>query len=90
MKALARSAYRGMQTDDDVGTLLAFYEQGRADGDFESGIEIAIERLLADPKFIYRAEHEPADGAPGTTYTGIWLVVSSSSSVSCSGVSAHE
>jgi hypothetical protein len=57
-----------MQSDDDVATLLAFYDQGRADGDFESGIEVAMERLLADPKFIYRAEHEPADGAPGSTY----------------------
>ncbi len=68
LTTLARAGYRGMQTDEDVATLLAFYDQGRADGDFESGIEIAVERLLADPKFIYRAEHEPADGAPGSTY----------------------
>ena len=68
LRTLARAGYRGMQNDDDVATLLAFYDQGRADGDFESGIEVAMERLLADPKFIYRAEHEPADGAPGSTY----------------------
>ena len=68
LKTLARAGYRGMQTDEDVATLLAFYDQGRRDGDFENGIEVAVERLLADPKFIYRAEHEPADGAPGSTY----------------------
>src|SRR4029078_4221004 len=27
-----------------------------------------MELLRADPKFIYRAEREPADGAPGSTY----------------------
>src|SRR6185503_9962065 len=47
LRTLARAGYRGMQGDDDVATLLAFYDQGRADGDFESGIEVAMERLLA-------------------------------------------
>ncbi|HVS24194.1 MAG TPA: DUF1592 domain-containing protein, partial [Gammaproteobacteria bacterium] len=68
VKGLARSGYRGMQTDKDIATLLAFYAQGRADGDFESGIEAAVERLLADPKFIYRVEREPADVAAGASY----------------------
>jgi hypothetical protein len=68
VKSLARIGYRGMQTDKDIQTLLDFYAQGRADADFESGIEAAVERLLADPKFIYRAEHEPAAAAPGAPY----------------------
>jgi len=68
VKALARSGYRGLQTDKDIATLLEFYAQGRADGDFESGIEAAVERLLADPKFIYRVEREPADVAAGASY----------------------
>jgi hypothetical protein len=66
--ALARIGFRGMQTDKDVATLLEFYAQGRADADFESGIEAAVERLLADPKFIYRVEREPTDTAAGASY----------------------
>jgi hypothetical protein len=66
--ALARHAYRGTQTPEDLETLLAFYDQGRAAGDFEAGIGTAIERLLADPKFIYRIEHEPAGVAEGENY----------------------
>jgi hypothetical protein len=68
LAALARHAYRGTQTRSDVDTLLAFYEQGRATGDFEHGIELALERLLADPKFIYRIEQEPAGVAEGENY----------------------
>src|SRR5262249_15600262 len=60
--------YRGMQTDQDIATLLDFYAQGRADADFESGIEAAVERLLTEPKFIYRAEREPPAAKPGSTY----------------------
>ncbi|HUL80870.1 MAG TPA: DUF1592 domain-containing protein [Gammaproteobacteria bacterium] len=68
VKSLARIGYRGLQTDRDVATLLQFYAQGRADADFESGIEAAIERLLTDPKFIYRVEREPAEAAVGAKY----------------------
>ena len=66
--ALARRAYRGTATPDDLETLLAFYDEGRAQGDFETGIETALQRLLTDPKFIYRVEREPDDLAPGETY----------------------
>ena len=68
VKSLARSGFRGMQTDQDVATLLEFYAQGRADADFESGIEAALERLLTDPKFIYRVEREPAEATVGASY----------------------
>src|SRR5262249_49799205 len=68
VKALARIGYRGTQTDKDVATLLEFYAQGRADADFESGIEAAVERLLTDPKFLYRVEREPVDAAVGASY----------------------
>ncbi len=66
--ALARQAFRGTQTPADTETLLAFYEQGRAAGKFEDGIEMAVERLLADPKFIYRIEEEPAGVAENENY----------------------
>ncbi len=68
LTALARRAYRGAQTHADVETLLEFYRSGRAGSDFEGGIELALQRLLADPKFIYRVEHEPADLEAGDVY----------------------
>ena len=68
LTALARRAYRGADTPADVDMLLEFYRAGSEAGDFEGGIELALQRLLADPKFIYRIEHEPAELAPGELY----------------------
>ena len=68
LSRLARSAYRGTATERDVDTLLAFYEEGRAARDFAGGIQLALERLLASPKFTFRIESEPADVVPGAAY----------------------
>jgi hypothetical protein len=35
---------------------------------FDSGIEVALQRILADPEFIYRRETEPAGTAVGQAY----------------------
>jgi hypothetical protein len=66
---LARRAYRRPVTDTDVRTLLSFFEAGRRDGSFDDGIGFALERLLADPEFLYRIENDPVDGQPGAIYT---------------------
>jgi hypothetical protein len=68
VSTLARRALRRPATDRDVATLMDFYQQGRQDGDFDRGIEMALRRLLVDPEFIYRKEAEPASAAPGTPY----------------------
>ena len=65
---LARRAYRRPATEGDVATLLAFYEWGRDDGGFEKGIQFSLERLLADPDFLYRVERDPVDMAGGASY----------------------
>ena len=49
-------AYRRPVTDDDVKTLIDFYREGRKGGTFESGIQFALERILIDPDFLFRAE----------------------------------
>jgi len=46
---------------------MPFYEQGRAEGDFDTGIQLALERLLVSPQFLYRVESEP-QAPPGTAY----------------------
>jgi hypothetical protein len=47
---------------------MEFYRQGRKEVDFENGIEMALARLLSDPRFIYRIEPEPANVKPGEMY----------------------
>jgi Protein of unknown function (DUF1592)/Protein of unknown function (DUF1588)/Protein of unknown function (DUF1585)/Protein of unknown function (DUF1587)/Protein of unknown function (DUF1595)/Cytochrome C oxidase, cbb3-type, subunit III len=68
IRTLARRAYRGTTTQEDIDTLLAFYDQGSALGGFESGIEMALERMLTEPKFIYRFEQPHPDLAEGTPF----------------------
>jgi len=68
LSTLARRAYRRPVTTDDVQTLLGFYQRGRAEGDFETGIRAALERLLVSPDFLFRIEADPAQVKPGTAY----------------------
>ncbi len=65
---LARRAYRRPVTGAEVETLLDFFEAGRRDGDFESGVRFGLQRLLMSPDFIFRVERDPADAGPGTAY----------------------
>src|SRR5437773_7410950 len=57
---LATTAFRRPVTAADVDPLMEFYQAGRKEGDFNAGIEMALARILASPKFIYRIEEEPA------------------------------
>jgi mono/diheme cytochrome c family protein len=69
VSALARHAFRRPATPADVKTLMGFYQEGRSEGGtFDDGIEAAVERVLADPEFVYREEREPAGIAPGKPY----------------------
>ncbi len=58
LRTLARRAYRRPATDEDVADLKPFYEKGRAEGSFDTGIQLALERLLVSPQFLYRVERE--------------------------------
>ena len=60
LATLARRAYRRPVMEADVRTLLRFYETGRAEGSFEAGIQLALERLLVSPGFLFRIEADPA------------------------------
>ena len=68
LSELARRAYRRPVTDADLDMLLEFYRAGRRDGDFERGIQVALERLLASPDFLFRIVEDPPDSAPGAVY----------------------
>ena len=68
LSRFGRLAYRRPLTDGEQETLLDFHRAGRQRGGFESGIELALRFLLASPAFVFRAETEPTDIAPGTAY----------------------
>jgi len=65
---LARLAYRGFQTPGDIETLLQFYALGRDGASFDSGIGMALQRMLSEPRFLYRFEADRADVAAGDTW----------------------
>ncbi|HUK00836.1 MAG TPA: DUF1592 domain-containing protein [Steroidobacteraceae bacterium] len=67
-RTLTRHAFRGYGTAQDIDTLLKFYALGRRDGSFDAGIETMLQRLLADPKFVYRMEATPARLTAGAAY----------------------
>ena len=66
--SLARRAYRGFSTPENVDALMKFYALGRRDGPFDSGIEALVQRVLADPKFLFRLEAAPANVVAGAPY----------------------
>jgi hypothetical protein len=68
IRTLARRAYRRPPTENDMKPLLAFYDAGRRDGGFEAGIQRALQRILASPKFVLRVERNPRRAAAGQPY----------------------
>jgi mono/diheme cytochrome c family protein len=68
LTTLARRAYRGPVSAAEVNTLLDFYREGRKAGDFDTGIQQSLARILVAPRFVYRIEEEPATVAAGQAY----------------------
>ena len=68
ISTLARRAYRRPVTEIDVDPLVAVYRDGRAERDFDFGIELALEALLSMPEFLMRIYQEPVDLTPGEPY----------------------
>ena len=70
LSALGRRAYRRPLQPADLDTLMEFYRRGRDDGrsSFDAGIQLALERLLISPDFLFRVERDPADIEPGSVY----------------------
>ena len=66
---LSELAFRGYNQPEDRDKLLQFFNQGLSNNDsFDEGIALVIQRILSDPKFIYRIEKEPQDLHPGDVY----------------------
>jgi len=63
LSTLARRAYRRPVTDEDVKVLLNFYNEGRSELGFDAGIELALQRILVSPSFLFRTEFSPLAAA---------------------------
>ena len=65
---LARLAYRTPITDPTFEGLMKAYQYGREEEDFDSGIRMALQLILASPQFVFRFERTPAGVTPGADY----------------------
>jgi hypothetical protein len=68
ISTIAAQAFRQPVAADDLKDLMALYQSGRRDAGFEQGIELALQGILAHPKFIYRVESEPANASSDQRY----------------------
>lgn len=68
LTTLLRRAYRRPVTAQDMEWVQGFYQEGRREGTFEDGIELALRRILTSPQFLVRAEREPENLKSGQPY----------------------
>jgi mono/diheme cytochrome c family protein len=68
LTTLLRRAYRRNVSADDLRRARQFYEAGRAERDFDRGIQRALERILISPQFLFRIEQDPAGAATGSVH----------------------
>ena len=68
LSRLAERAYRRPVTSAELKTLLDFYESGRQQRGFDTGIQAAIERMLVSFNFLFRMESDPPEARPGSIY----------------------
>ncbi len=69
LSSLARLAYRRPIDNERLNALMDFYNRGRANnGSFDSGIESALQYVLASPEFLFRIEPDPATKPANGTF----------------------
>ncbi len=65
---IAHRAFRRPIMDAELEDMIAMYRQGSSEGGFDRGIELALQRILAGPEFLFRIEQPPQDASPGSVY----------------------
>ena len=68
LSKLARRAYRRPVTAADVDVLMDFYQEGRAAGTFDTGVELALQRILDQPVVPVPHRVRAGRGAPAGVY----------------------
>lgn len=65
---IGRLAYRRTLSDSELTGLMQFYQQGQRQGGFDEGIGLALERIIAGPKFLFVTEKVPMGIDAGEIY----------------------
>lgn len=65
---LMRRACRQPIDAADLANPMALYHQAREQGEFETGIELALSAILIHPEFLFRIERDPVDSDPQSVY----------------------
>lgn len=65
---LLRRAWRRPVSAHEVEAVMPFYRQGEKQNGFDSGIGMALQRILVSPEFLFRAEHTPTGAVAGKPY----------------------
>ena len=68
LSTVMRRAYRRPISKAEVEGPMAFYREGRADGDFDAGISKALSAVLINPEFLLRVEGDPKKAPAGGVY----------------------
>jgi uncharacterized protein DUF1592/uncharacterized protein DUF1588/uncharacterized protein DUF1587/uncharacterized protein DUF1585/uncharacterized protein DUF1595 len=68
VKRLATQAYRGPVPAEDLTDLMSLYQRARKNEDFETGVRMALQGILANPRFLFRLEQAPAAARAGQAY----------------------
>ena len=68
LSTLMRRAYRRPIAKGEVDGPMTFYRKGRAEGDFDAGITMALSAVLTNPEFLFRVESDPKKVAPSGVY----------------------
>jgi mono/diheme cytochrome c family protein len=65
---LATQAFRRPVTERDASALMSLYWKGASEGGFEAGVRLAIEGILASPRFVFRFEERPGTTRADQSY----------------------
>jgi hypothetical protein len=65
---LAHRAYRRPVDQMDIEPLMNLFDKGQSQGGFEGGIDLALQRILAGPEFLFRIERDPANAKSDTAF----------------------
>jgi hypothetical protein len=68
ISTLAHRAFRRPATEAEIEDVTAFYRDGRQKGTFDKGVQMAVRRVLASPRFLLRIERDRADVPAGVAY----------------------
>src|SRR5438132_9136890 len=66
---LASQAFRRTATEGDLVPLMKLYQHGASEAGFEAGVRMAVEGIIASPRFVFRVDAPPTGARPVQGYS---------------------